>query len=84
MLIISLTFRDSWTWIICSGHVEAAIKSYKQALALRPDFPEATCNLLHTLQVHIGLTYNLQYHLGASIQSSTKFKWHLADGIPNR
>ena len=35
----------------CSGHVEAAIKSYKQALQLRPDFPEATCNLLHTLQV---------------------------------
>lgn len=34
-----------------SGHVEPAIKSYKQALALRPDFPEATCNLLHTLQV---------------------------------
>ena len=37
--------------MICSGHVEAAIKSYKQALLLRPDFPEATCNLLHTLQV---------------------------------
>lgn len=36
----------------CSGHVEAAIKSYRQALTLRPDFPEATCNLLHTLQVH--------------------------------
>ena len=34
-----------------SGHVESAIKSYKQALFLRPDFPEATCNLLHTLQV---------------------------------
>nr|GEW86033.1 probable UDP-N-acetylglucosamine--peptide N-acetylglucosaminyltransferase SEC [Tanacetum cinerariifolium] len=33
-----------------SGHVEAAIKSYRQALAIRPDFPEATCNLLHTLQ----------------------------------
>jgi hypothetical protein len=30
--------------------VEAAIKSYKQALMLRADFPEATCNLLHTLQ----------------------------------
>jgi hypothetical protein len=30
--------------------VEAAIKSYKQALVLRADFPEATCNLLHTLQ----------------------------------
>lgn len=36
-----------------SGHVEAAIKSYKQALSLRPDFPEATCNLLHTLQVTV-------------------------------
>jgi protein O-GlcNAc transferase len=34
----------------CSGHVETAIISYKQALQLRPDFPEATCNLLHTLQ----------------------------------
>ncbi len=40
---------DTWT----SGHVEAAIKSYKQALVLRADFPEATCNLLHTLQVFI-------------------------------
>jgi hypothetical protein len=39
------------TWI--SGHVEAAIKSYKQALVLRADFPEATCNLLHTLQVFL-------------------------------
>lgn len=38
---------ESW----CSGLVEAAIKSYRQALVLRPDFPEATCNLLHTLQV---------------------------------
>jgi hypothetical protein len=37
---------ETWT----SGHVEAAIKSYEQALALRTDFPEATCNLLHTLQ----------------------------------
>lgn len=33
-----------------SGLVEAAIHSYKQALILRSDFPEATCNLLHTLQ----------------------------------
>lgn len=40
---------DTWT----SGHVEAAIKSYKQALVLRADFPEATCNLLHTLQVFL-------------------------------
>lgn len=43
--------KISWTQISCSGHVDAAIKSYKQALLLRPDFPEATCNLLHTLQV---------------------------------
>lgn len=67
MHIIYLTLWNSWIWIICSGHIEAAIKSYKQALALRPDFPEATCNLLHTLQVRINLIYNLQYHLGASI-----------------
>lgn len=33
--------------------MEAAITSYKQALLLRPDFPEATCNLLHTLQVRL-------------------------------
>ncbi|KAH0691935.1 hypothetical protein KY289_019293 [Solanum tuberosum] len=33
-----------------SGNVEAAIKGYRQALMLCPDFPEATCNLLHTLQ----------------------------------
>ncbi|CAN0903308.1 Probable UDP-N-acetylglucosamine--peptide N-acetylglucosaminyltransferase SEC [Linum grandiflorum] len=33
-----------------SGHVEAAVKCYRQSLLLRPDFPEATCNLLHTLQ----------------------------------
>ena len=37
--------------------MEAAIKSYKQALVLRPEFPEATCNLLHTLQVM------LRFHL---------------------
>ena len=33
-----------------SGLVEAVIKCYKQPLLLRPDFPEAICNLLHTLQ----------------------------------
>lgn len=49
--ILLLLFKNSRFWIIFSGHVEAAIKSYKQALLLRPDFPEATCNLLHTLQV---------------------------------
>ncbi|KAE8713853.1 Detected protein of confused Function [Hibiscus syriacus] len=33
-----------------SGDVETAVKSYKQALFFRPNFPEANCNLLHTLQ----------------------------------
>ncbi|KAH0687947.1 hypothetical protein KY290_020117 [Solanum tuberosum] len=33
-----------------SGNVEAAIKGYRQTLMLCPDFPEATCNLLYTLQ----------------------------------
>lgn len=39
--------------MMCSGHVDLAITCYKQALLLRPDFPEATCNLLHTLQVNV-------------------------------
>lgn len=45
------TTRTLKSCLCHSGHVEAAVKSYKQALLLRPDFPEATCNLLHTLQV---------------------------------
>lgn len=50
-----------------SGHVEAAIKSYKQALQLRADFPEATCNLLHTLQascckIRAGYIYLCNHH----------------------
>ncbi|KAL5161445.1 putative UDP-N-acetylglucosamine--peptide N-acetylglucosaminyltransferase SEC [Glycine soja] len=37
--------------VTTSGHVEDAVKSYKQALILRPDFSELTYNLLHTLQL---------------------------------
>lgn len=52
---VSAYIYASWLKVpilkLFSGHVEAALKSYKQALVLRPDFPEATCNLLHTLQV---------------------------------
>lgn len=33
-----------------SGLSESAIQSYRHALLLRPNFPEAFCNLLHTLQ----------------------------------
>ncbi|KAE8654401.1 hypothetical protein F3Y22_tig00117048pilonHSYRG00188 [Hibiscus syriacus] len=33
-----------------SGDVEIIVKRYKQALFFRPNFPEATCNLLHILQ----------------------------------
>ncbi|KAE8729898.1 Pentatricopeptide repeat-containing protein [Hibiscus syriacus] len=33
-----------------SGDVETTVKSYKQALFFRPNFPEANCNLQHTLQ----------------------------------
>lgn len=49
--------------LTCSGHVEAAIKSYRQALVLRPDFPEATCNLLHTLQVRRHFISNVVHFL---------------------
>ncbi|XP_038890983.1 probable UDP-N-acetylglucosamine--peptide N-acetylglucosaminyltransferase SEC [Benincasa hispida] len=37
-------YKDS-----CSALVEAFIKSYKQVLLLWPEFPEVTCNILHTL-----------------------------------
>ncbi len=32
---------------------DAAIASYRRALVLRPDFPEAFANLVHSLQVSI-------------------------------
>jgi len=51
-----------------SGHVETAIISYKQALQLRPDFPEATCNLLHTLQV----TCNFSVPISAFMENKSK------------
>jgi len=46
-----LITHNNVTMTADSGHVEAAVKAYKDALVLRSDFPEATCNLLHTLQV---------------------------------
>lgn len=61
--VTNILIFASWNQLItmkhsyCSGHVEAAIKSYKQALLLRADFPEATCNLLHTLQVWVKVIY---------------------------
>lgn len=32
---------------------DEAIASYRRALALRPDFPEAFANLVHSLQVRL-------------------------------
>ena len=32
---------------------DAAIASYRRALVLRPDFPEAFANLVHSLQVSL-------------------------------
>lgn len=43
--------------------MDEAIKSYKQALILRPDFPDATCNLLHTLQVYWEMKFMQQFNL---------------------
>ena len=34
---------------------DVAIASYRRALSLRPDFPEAFANLVHSLQVSVRL-----------------------------
>ena len=34
-----------------SGNIPEAIQSYKTALKLKPDFPDAFCNLSHCLQI---------------------------------
>lgn len=39
-----LLFQDS-------GNIPEAIASYRTALKLKPDFPDAYCNLAHCLQV---------------------------------
>lgn len=39
-----LSFQDS-------GNIPEAIASYRTALKLKPDFPDAYCNLAHCLQV---------------------------------
>lgn len=36
-----------------SGNIPEAIASYRTALKLKPDFPDAYCNLAHCLQVLI-------------------------------
>lgn len=34
-----------------SGNIPDAINSYRTALKLKPDFPDAYCNLAHCLQI---------------------------------
>jgi protein O-GlcNAc transferase len=34
-----------------SGNIPEAIQSYRTALKLKPDFPDAYCNLAHCLQI---------------------------------
>ena len=38
-------------WLQDSGNIPEAIASYKTALKLKTDFPDAFCNLAHCLQV---------------------------------
>ena len=46
---------SSWFIFILqdAGNISEAIQSYKTALKLKPDFPDAFCNLAHCLQVCI-------------------------------
>lgn len=45
--LIPLSLQDS-------GNIPEAIASYRTALKLKPDFPDAYCNLAHCLQVRRG------------------------------
>lgn len=60
--IRSLVCQETNSWIfpmyrnVCfhkqdSGNIPEAIASYRTALKLKPDFPDAYCNLAHCLQV---------------------------------
>lgn len=40
-----------------SGNIPEAIQSYSTALKLKPDFPDAFCNLAHCLQVCFPVCY---------------------------
>lgn len=43
-ILINQFFQDS-------GNIPEAIQSYRTALKLKPEFPDAFCNLAHCLQV---------------------------------
>lgn len=51
--VIFICFQDS-------GNVPEAIQSYSTALKLKPDFPDAFCNLAHCLQV-----FAIFYHINS-------------------
>ncbi len=52
---ISFQWFSVFIWIVLplkdSGNIPEAIASYRTALKLKPDFPDAYCNLAHCLQV---------------------------------
>ena len=43
-----------------SGNIPEAIQSYRTALKLKPNFPDAYCNLAHCLQVNTRSFCNVQ------------------------
>ena len=63
-----------------SGNIPEAIASYRTALKLKPDFPDAYCNLAHCLQVSLWMLDKLRskiqrrpiLHLWGSIYSVLK------------
>ena len=42
-------------------NIPEAIASYRTALKLKPDFPDAYCNLAHCLQVSSKLSFKIIY-----------------------
>ena len=51
LLVLAVDLTDFYLKIQDSGNIPEAIQSYRTALKLKPNFPDAYCNLAHCLQV---------------------------------
>ena len=60
-LMIEFIFTDAHSNLASvhkdSGNIPEAIQSYRTALKLKPNFPDAYCNLAHCLQVCSTFTF---------------------------
>ena len=71
-----------------SGNIPEAISSYRTALKLKPDFPDAYCNLAHCLQVSTILIYGFLCLLWEENELKVKYavllKMNCCSGLGSR